>query len=69
MPPASPAMMNDVVAVGAVDGDGVGLRRRRRRSGRARSMLTSRDVGAGEVVDHDVVGAAERVEVDRARRR
>ena len=50
-----------VVAVGAVDDDGVGLAVAGRcPTGCARSRLTSRHVGAGQVVDGDGVGAAQR---------
>ena len=58
--------VDDVVAVGAVDDDDVG----RRVAGGAADRAGEVDVdlghvGAGEVVDRERVGAAERVEVDR----
>ena len=55
-----------VVAVGAVDDDAVGLAVAGAAAGCAGEVgVDVADVGAGEVVDGDRVGAAERVEVDR----
>ena len=52
-----------VVALRGVHGDGVDLRRRPRRSGRAdRGDL--RDVRAGQIADDDVICAAEGAEID-----
>ena len=62
-PPASPAAPNDVVAVGAVDGDRVG-RAVAAAVGAAQVEVDLRHVGAAQVADDDVVGAAERAEVD-----
>ena len=53
-----------VVAAGAVDGDRVGLAIAAAARCAARSMSTWVDVGAGQVVDDDVVGPAEGVELD-----
>ena len=53
-----------VVAVGAVDGHRVGLRVAGA-AGRRQVDLDGLHVGAGEVVDREGVGAAERVELDR----
>ena len=53
----------DVGAVGAVDGDGIG----RAVAAAVRAAQIDVDaghVGAGQVADHDVVGAAERAELD-----
>ena len=62
--------VDDVVAVGAVDDDGVGLRRRRCVPPSACQVdVDLGQVGAGEVVDGDRVGAAQGVEVDASRRR
>ena len=59
-----------VVAGGAVDGHGVGRAVAAPLPGVAdRSMRDLRDAGAGQVVDGDGVGAAERVEAGCARRR
>ena len=60
--------LDGVGAVGAVDDDRVGLAV----AGAARVAevdVHAGDVGAGEVVDGDRVGAAEGVDVDRPRRR
>ena len=64
-PVASPLDVDRVVAVRAVDDDAVGLGVAGVPPGvPARSATTARDVGAGEVVDGDGVGAAECLEVD-----
>ena len=58
--------VDDVVAVGAVDDHRVGRRVAGGAADRAGEIdVDLRHVGAGEVVDRDGVGAAERVEVDR----
>ena len=58
-----------VVAAGAVDDDGVRLAVAVPLPGAGEVEVDLVDVGAGQVVDGDGVGAAEGVEVDRARRR
>ena len=56
---------DDVVAVRGVGDHVVGRERRRRRRRAARSALTLVTSVPGQVVDHDAVGAAERLGVDR----
>ena len=69
-PAASPATSIVSSAVGAVDDDAVGLAVAGGAAGGACEVdVHARDVGAGEVVDGDDVGAAEGVEVDPSRRR
>ena len=62
-PPASPAAPNDVVRLGAVDGDRVG-RAVAAAVGPAQVEADLRQVGAAQVADDDVVGAAQGPEVD-----
>ena len=58
--------VDDVVAVRAVDGHDVGRGVAGRAADRAGEVdVDLLDVGPGEVVDDDGVGAAERVEIDR----
>ena len=64
-PLASPATVIDVVAVGAVDDDGVGRAVAGAAAGAGQVEVDLGDVGAGQVVDGDGVGAAQGVEVDR----
>ena len=62
--------VDDVVAVGAVDDDGVGLAVAGGAADRAGEVdVDLRHVGAAQVVDGDGVGAAQGVEVDASRRR
>ena len=62
--PAVPATCDAVVAGGAVDDDGVGRAVAGAAAARPRGRVDVGDVGAGQVVDGDRVGAAEGVEVD-----
>ena len=61
--------LNGVVAGGAVDGHGVRRAVADVAAGHREIDRDLGDAGAGQVADRDVVGAAEGVEVDAARRR
>ena len=59
--------LDHVVAVGRVDDDGIG--RTVAATAAAQIEIDLVDVGPGQIVDRDGVGAAKRVELDVSRRR